>query len=82
MVYMTLASAKFFAQIQLVEKNRRNGICCTSVHVISLSDTFLQLFGFYEPDAAIKRLVLDMEHMGRMQLAIAVPNRSLFLYKH
>ena len=36
----------------------------------------------YEPDAAIKRSVFDIEHMERMQIAIAVPNRSLFLYKH
>ena len=49
------------------------------LHVLSFTDTFLQLFTSYEREAAIKRIVNEQEHTAKIQIVIAVPNRSLIL---
>ena len=56
MVDLTLASAKFFAQISICTKMDILGFD-EFLHVLFAPDSFLQPFSFCEREAAIKRIV-------------------------
>ena len=47
------------------------------LHVLFAPDSFLQLFSSCGREDAIKRIVSEQDHMEKIQIAIAVPNRSL-----
>ena len=46
-------------------------------HVLFAPDSFLQLFSSCGREDVIKRIVSEQDHMEKIQIAIAVPNRSL-----
>ena len=46
-------------------------------HVLFAPDPFLQLFSSCGREDAIKRIVGEQDHMEKIQIAIAVSNRSL-----
>ena len=47
------------------------------LHVLFAPESFLQLFSSCGREDAIKRIVSEQDHMEKIQIAIAVPNRSL-----